>query len=229
MIRLTTLAAAGPFALSASAYAAPELVRVRGTIESATDTSVTVKTRDGKTQEIALASDTAFVDVVKSSLDNVGEGKFIGTATKGDNPPTALEVVIFPEAMKGTGEGHYPWDEIADTTAAGGSGSMTKSAMTNGTVKTPKSGGAMTKSSMTNATVKAESASGGGKTIEVTYDGGQSKTVMVPPTAPIVAFEKADKSILKKGAPVFSVTAKSGESLGAKLVAVGKDGVVPPM
>jgi len=227
MFRLTTLAAVGLVSLSAAAYAAPELVRVRGTIESATDTAVTVKTSDGKTQAIQLASGTAFVNVVKSSLDKVDEGKFIGTATKGENPPTALEVVIFPEEMKGTGEGHYAWDEIADTTA--GSGTMAKSSMTNGTVKTPAAGGMKTKSSMTNGTVKTGSSASGGKTIEVTYDGGQSKTVLVPPSAPIVAFEKADKSILMKGAPLFAVTAKDGDALSGKLVAVGKDGVVPPM
>ncbi len=228
MLRLTALAAAGLFALSTSAFAAPELVRVRGTLEQMTVTSITVKMKDGKTQEIALKPDTAFVSVVKSSLDNVGDGKFIGTATKGDNPPTALEVVIFPEEMKGTGEGNYAWDEITDTTASGGS-SMTKSSMTNGTVKKPMAGGAMTKSSMTNGTVKSGEDKGGGKTIDVTYDGGQSKTVLVPPSAPIVAFEKSDKSILVKGAPVFSVAAKDGDALTGKLVAIGKDGVVPPM
>ena len=82
------------------------LVRVRGVIENATDTSVTVKTSDGTMQQVMLKPDTAFVNVIKSSLDKVGENKFIGTATKGDNPPTALEVVIFPDDMKGTGEGH---------------------------------------------------------------------------------------------------------------------------
>ncbi|MFC3695813.1 metal ABC transporter permease, partial [Chenggangzhangella methanolivorans] len=105
MIRVSILAAAGLLAFTAAGQAAPELVRVRGTVESATDSSITVKTKDGGTQQIALKPETAFLNVVKSSLDQVGDGKFIGTATKGDNPPVALEVVIFPEAMRGTGEG----------------------------------------------------------------------------------------------------------------------------
>lgn len=228
MIRLPIFAAAGLLALTAAAQAAPELVRVRGTVESSTDSSITVKTKDGAMQKIAIKPETAFLNVVKSSLDEVGDGKFIGTATKDGDPPVALEVVIFPEAMRGTGEGHYAWDEIADTTAAGGK-SMTKSAKTNGSVKTPKKAGPTTKSSMTNGAVKTSEAAGGGKTIDVTYDNGQSKTIMVPPTAPIVAFEKADKAILVKGAPVFSITTRDGEALTAKAVAVGKDGVVPPM
>lgn len=220
------LALAVALALSAGIAQAAELVRVRGVIENVTDTSVTVKTKDGKTQQLALKPDTAFVSVVKSSLDKIGEHKFIGTATKGDNPPTALEVVIFPDDMKGTGEGHYPWDEIADTTAGATNKILTPSAMTNGTVQPEKP---TTTTSMTNATVKSGSATGEGKTIDVTYNDGQSKTILVPPTAPIVAFEKADKSILAIGAPLFAVTAPEGEAYNGKLVAVGKDGVVPPM
>lgn len=228
MLRIATTAVVSLLAFTAAAGAAPELVRVRGTIESATDASVTVRTHDGKMQDVAISADTAFVNVVKSSLDEVGEGKFIGTATKGDNPMTALEVVIFPDSMKGAAEGHYAWDEINDTTASSG-GSMAKTSMTNGTAKPVTSGGGMTKSSMTNGTVKAGKDAGGSKSIEVTYDGGQSKIVQVPASAPIVAFEKADKSIVTKGAPVFIVSARDGDTLGGKLVAVGKDGVVPPM
>ena len=220
------LAIAVALALSTGMAQAAELVRVRGVIENVTDTSVTVKTSDGKTQQVTLKPDTAFVNVVKSSLDKVGEHKFIGTATKGDNPPTALEVVIFPDDMKGTGEGHYPWDEIADTTAGATNKVLTPSAMTNGTVQPEKPA---TTTSMTNATVKSGEVTGEGKTIDVTYSDGQSKTILVPPTAPIVAFEKSDKSILVKGAPLFAITAPDGQVFNGKLVAVGKDGVVPPM
>jgi hypothetical protein len=245
MIRVTSLAAASLFALSTAAFAAPQLERVRGTVESMTDTSITVKTNDGKTQEVKLDPKTAFVWVEKSSLENIKDGKFIGTATKGENPPTALELVIFPDSMKGTAEGHYAWDSIPDQTAGGepvkkssmtngtvksttGGGAMTKSAMTNGTVKSA-SGGAMTKSAMTNGTVKSGSSSGGGKMIDVTYDNGQSLKIEVPPSAPIVEFEKADKSIVTKGSHIFTVTAKDGSTLTSKLVAIGKDGLTPPM
>ena len=245
MIRVTSLAAASLFALSTAAFAAPQLERVRGTVESMTDSSITVKTNDGKTQEVKLDPKTAFVWVEKSSLENIKDGKFIGTATKGENPPKALELVIFPDSMKGTAEGHYAWDSIPDQTAGGeavkkssmtngtvksttGGSAMTKSAMTNGTVKTA-SGGAMTKNSMTNGTVKSGSSSGGGKMIDVTYDNGQSLKIEVPPSAPIVEFEKADKSIVTKGSHIFTVTAKDGSTLTSKLVAIGKDGLTPPM
>jgi hypothetical protein len=222
MIRLTTFAAVSVLALSASAaLAAPQLQRVRGTIESATDTMVTVKTSDGKTQTVALAPDSKFASVVTSSLSDVGDGKFIGTATKGE-PPVAIEVVIFPDSMKGTGEGHYDWDSITDTT--GGSAPV-KSSMTNGTVKAKP----LTKSAMTNGTIKTGSAMGTGKKITVTYDNGKSLDIAVPATAPIVAFEPADKSILKPGAHLFAVAVVDGDKLDGKLITVGKDGVTPPM
>ena len=245
MIRVTTLAAVSFVALSTAAFAAPQLERVRGTVESMTDSSITIMTRDGKTQEIKLDPKTAFVWVEKSSIDNIKDGKFIGTATKGDNPPKAIELVIFPESMKGTAEGHYAWDSIPDQTAGGdtlkkgsmtngtvksSSGGMAKSAMTNGTVKSASGGGAMmSKGSMTNGTVKSDKAAGGGKMIDVGYDNGQSLKIEIPPEAPIVEFEKADKSIVSKGAHIFAVTAKDGSTLDSKLVAIGKDGLTPPM
>ena len=143
----TSLAVVSLLAMSAAASAAPQLERVRGTVVSSTDTSVVVKEADGSTKTVTLSPTTKFVYVEKSSLDNVTDGKFIGTATKGE-PPVALEVVIFPASMKGTGEGHYDWDEIHDTTA--GTKGLTKSAMTNGTIKSASGAGTMTKSSMTN-------------------------------------------------------------------------------
>ena len=230
MIRLTKLATASfttaaLVACSVSAYAAPHIERIRGTIESATADSIVVKTNDGKSKTIMLDPSTKYTTVVKSSLSEVGDGKFIGTATKGDNPPTALEVVIFPDAMKGTGEGHYDWDAITDTTA--GSKAPVKSSMTNGTIKTTSA--PMTKSSMTNGTIKSGSTMGGTKKITVTYDNGKSIDITVPPSAPIVAFEVADKSVVRVGAKIFAPSAVDGDKLVAKIVAVGKDGVTPPM
>ena len=222
MVR-TTLAAASILALTVAASAAPTLQRVRGTIESSDNGTLTVKTADGKSQAVTLAPDTKFTSVVKASLDDVKDGVFIGTATKGE-PPVALEVVLFPDSMRGTGEGHYDWDMITDTTEGG---KAVKSSMTNGTIKATAK--PMTKSAMTNGTVKSGSAAGGAKKLTVTYDNGKSLDVTVPPTAPIVAFQPADKAVMKPGASVFVVSMVDGAKLNAKMVAVGKDGVTPPM
>jgi len=230
----TALAVAALTTLAGAAQAA-ELQRVRGTIEKSDAGTVTIKTTDG-TSETVQVGGAKFAWVVKSSLDQIKEGTFIGTATKGENPMTALEVVLFPESMRGTAEGHYGWDAIPDHTA-GGSGPVVKSSMTNGTVKASGAGASAggapkVKSSMTNATVassNAGSGSGGERTLTVTYDKDGSKTIVVPPKAPIVAFDPADKSILTPGAKIFVVAAKDGAKLEGKLVAVGKDGLTPPM
>ena len=223
MKRLIAAAAVGLGALTTSALAAPQPERIRGTIVGATDTTLTIKLRDGKTQDVAIAPTTKFASVVKSSLSDVGDGKFIGTATKGE-PPVALEVVIFPDSMKGTGEGHYDWDTIPDTT---GGNAPVKSSMTNGTIKA--SAKPLTKSSMTNGTVAAGSAAGAGKSITVTYGDGKSLAISVPPSAPIVAFAPGDKSVMVPGAAVFANSLADGGKVTARFIAVGKDGVVPPM
>ncbi len=225
MIRLTSFAAASILALTAAAAAAPTVQRMRGTIESAANGTLTITTTDGKTAALAVGADTKYAAVINSSLDQVKDGVFIGTATKGENPPTALEVVLFPDSMRGTGEGHYDWDAIPDTTAGG---AAVKSAMTNGTVKASATR-PLTKSAMTNGTVKSGTASGGSKTLTVTYEGGKSLQILVPPSAPVVMLEPADMSALKPGAKVFVIAAADGSKLDATRVMVGKDGVTPPM
>ena len=221
MTRLPFLALAGLLTLGI-ADAAPQVERLRGTIEAVAPGSITLKTIDGVSETIALGGDTKFVSVVKASLDDVKEGTFIGTATKGENPRTAIEVLLFPEAMRGTGEGHYGWDTIPDTTAGG---TRVKSAMTNGTVKADAP---RVKSAMTNGTVSNSAASGGARTLTVTYKDG-AQTVVVPPEAPVVTFEPADTAVLKPGAKAFVTAARDGTALSARRVAVGKDGLTPPM
>ena len=227
---LAGLAVAGLVSLTAVAQAAaPE--RLRGTIEAVEPSAITLKTADGRTERVALADDAKVSWVIPASLDQIKEGTFIGTATKGENPMTALEVVLFPEAMRGTGEGQYPWDEIADTTAAGGA--KVKSAMTNGTVKAETTGSTAhpkVKSAMTNGTVKADAGGKDGtKTLTVNYGGGQSSTILVPPSAPVVTFEPAGRTALSKGAKVFVVATRNEGGFTATRVAVGKDGLTPPM
>lgn len=210
---------------SAAAMAAtPE--RVRGTVQSVTADSVTVHTSD-KNVTVGLTPKTHYLKVVASSLSKVDKDSFIGTATKEvGGKMVALEVVIFPPAMKGAGEGHYGWDRIHDTTVNGGG--ATSSTMTNGTVSAVQPAGAMTNSTMTNGTVSASDSKGGAKQITVTYKGGE-KSVLVPPTAPIVGFEPNTKSDVMEGKVVFISARNDDGKLTANAVAVGTPGVPPPM
>ncbi|MDH2309841.1 metal ABC transporter permease [Methylobacterium brachiatum] len=226
MARLPTLALASLLTLGAAAQAAAPPERLRGTIEAVESGGFTLKTLDGKSERVTLAPDAKVSWVVPAQLDHIKDGVFIGTATKGE-PPVALEVVLFPESMRGTGEGHYDWDVIPDHTG----GTAVKSTMTNGTVKAaaPASDAPRVKSAMTNGTVKA-SGTGAERTLTVDYGKGQSMTILVPPQAPVVTFEPADAAAISAGAKAFVVAARGEDgTITARRVAVGKDGLTPPM
>jgi hypothetical protein len=215
-------------ALSTAAFAAPTHERVRGTVTSIDATTLVVHTATGDVS-VALTPKTHFLQVEKASLSNIEAGSYIGTATKSVGPlMVALEVVIFPPAMKGTGDGHYAWDKIKDTTLGGGSD--TGSSMTNGSVSTmaPVPSAATTNSSMTNGSVAAVASQGGAQKLTVTYKGGQ-QTIIVPPTAPIVTFKPGMMSDVTTGATVFVNASKDGDTVSANAVAVGVDGATPPM
>jgi hypothetical protein len=109
------LAAAFALALApALAQNTPQVARVRATIEtvSADGASLTVRTRAGETGMVRLTPKTLLVLVVPAALADVKPGAFIGVAAlPGENGELkAMEVHIFPEAMRGTGEGFRPFD-----------------------------------------------------------------------------------------------------------------------
>lgn len=209
--------------------AANSTVRVRGTVQSVTDGSMTVQTYDGRTVAVPMAATTRFVWVVSSSLSTLRDGDFVGTATTG--PKTALralELVIFPESMRGTGEGHYPWD-VPGVVASRGGGTVESSAMTNGTVESQNAmtnGTVQAQSAMTNGTVAGNEASSGGRSLTIAYEGGTAN-VTIPEGTPIVRFEPTERPSLAVGQKVYAVIPKGTTSAG--FVAMGKDGVTPPM
>jgi hypothetical protein len=134
--------------------------------------------------------------------------------------------VIFPPSMRGTGEGHYAWDKIRDTTLSGGA--QTSSSMTNGAVSAVSTSVPNVNSTMTNGDVAAAKSQGGVTHLVVTYKGGL-EDVLVPPTAPIVTFRPGTKAEVAKGNAVFIKATQTGSGLEANAVAVGVDGVKPPM
>ena len=113
---LATLLAA-PIAQAQQA-AAPAPVRVRGTIDTLTDDAITIVKKDGTKQVVALPPKYSVNALVKAQLSDIKQGVFIGTTARPskDGSLHATEVHIFPEAMRGAGEGHYPWDTDADAT-----------------------------------------------------------------------------------------------------------------
>jgi hypothetical protein len=125
MIAKHTLIALAVTVVAAGASAqAPQTVRLRGTIEKVDGNALVAKSDKGDELKINLADKTQVVDVLKASMADIKEGAFIGSGAmpQPDGSQKAIEVHIFPEAMRGTGEGFRPWDGAPNST------------MTNGTV-----------------------------------------------------------------------------------------------
>jgi hypothetical protein len=96
-------------ALPASAQ---ETLRIRGTIESVDGAAYVVKNRDGAQVKLTVTDPQLYVAIVKSTMADIKPGQFVGATgtTQPDGSQKAIEVHIFPESMRGTGEGHYDWD-----------------------------------------------------------------------------------------------------------------------
>ena len=99
-------------AILASSAWAQDTVRVRGTIERVDGPVYVVKARDGSEVKVTLADKALVVAIVKATLADIKPGTFVGVTgmPQTDGSQKAVEVHIFPEAMRGTGEGHYAWD-----------------------------------------------------------------------------------------------------------------------
>ena len=112
--------------LGAAALAAPALtlaqqpqrIRVRGTLESVSPTQLVVRQRNGERVELAVAPDMSVTEVYPVTLADVKHGSFIGVGgmPQQDGSQRAIAVMLFPEAMRGTGEGHYPFDFLPNST-----------------------------------------------------------------------------------------------------------------
>jgi len=199
----TVAVVAGTLAMMVASIAtaqAPNLVRVRGTIERLDGSIYVIKARDGAELKLTLADKPQIAGVVRASLSDIKQGSFVGVTAmpQADGSLRALEVHIFPESMRGTGEGHYPWDLQPQST-------------------------------MTNANVEQVVTAVDGRTLTLKYKDGEKK-IFVPADAPIVTYAPGDKSDLKPGAKVFIIAAKQADgTLEGRAWRVGRDGMTPPM
>jgi len=99
-------------ATSAAVLAQTPPTRIRGTLEQVDGNLLTIKARSGEVMKVKVPDDVLIIGLTKASMADIGNGKFIGTTTVGqkDGALVAEEVHIFPENMRGTGEGHRDWD-----------------------------------------------------------------------------------------------------------------------
>lgn len=87
-------------------------VNIRGKVEKLDGQTLLVKSRDGQELQVTLAPGFGVLGIVKAKFADIKQGDFIGVAAapQKDGKLHAQEVLIFPEAARGTGEGSYPWD-----------------------------------------------------------------------------------------------------------------------
>jgi hypothetical protein len=200
-MRKMILSAAFAFAATAALAQAPDMVRVRGTIQSVDGSMLDVKARDGADMKIKLADNAQVRTVVGKTIADVKQGLFVGITAmpQPDGTQKAVEIHIFPEAARGTGEGHRPWDLMPGST-------------------------------MTNANVDSEVAVTDGKKLVLKYKDGD-KTFIVPDNVKVVMFAPGATADIKPGAKIFIVGAKKlpDGTLEAPAITVGANGVDPPM
>jgi hypothetical protein len=100
------------FTIAAAALAQSPPTRIRGTITAIDGKTATIATREGSSVKVNLADNWAVMLVSPVPASEIKENSFVGIASmKGpDGTLNALEVLVFPEAARGSNEGHYPWD-----------------------------------------------------------------------------------------------------------------------
>src|SRR5579863_373082 len=203
MLRNLLFMAALLIGAAAHAQTTPQTTSVvRGTIEAVSPDGalLSVRTRAGRPASVRLGANVSVSLVVPAPLSDLKPGAYIGVAAAPapDGVLQALEVHVFPEALRGAGEGFRPFD-----LAPG-------SSMTNGALAT-----------------RVEGVSG--QMLTVTYNGG-SQTIRIEPNTPIVTFAPGARADLKVGAAIVARGSKAEDgAVEVARVAVGKDGLVPPM
>lgn len=177
--------------------------RLRGTIDALNGNTLSITTREGEKIDVQLAENFRVNTPKPLTLDAIQDNSFIGAAAmEEDGKLVALEVLVFPEAARGAGEGHYPWDLEPGSN------------MTNATVGgvTPDANGMVL--------------------VHVSYKDGDAtgeKDILVPADIPVWTFEPGTAADLVAGKYVFIGSRKLDDgTYTAGSVIVEKDGVKPP-
>ena len=165
-----------------------------------------IKDRSGEVVTMVRPADLRVMEVLPFKLSEIKPNSFVGAGARPqpDGSQRAVQVLVFPESMRGTGEGFHAWDVVPNGT------------MTNATVSTLEG---------------APASVHGGKKLVLKYTGGE-QTVIVAPGTPVVTLKPAlddQAALLVPGAQVVvSAQVKDGQPT-ASSVLVGRNGFMPPM
>jgi hypothetical protein len=198
------------FVSVATAAPAAESYGMRGTLVGVEDKILTLMNDDEETFEVALAEDTEMFAVTAAKFSDIETGQFVGiTSIESGGQRVALEVHIFAEDLRGTGEGHYPWDLVKDPNM------------------------------MTNATVaEIEEVNPAERQLRLTYKEGEGEsatageqTIVVPDFVDVVFLQKSkDPDLIAPDRRAFLLVQDSEQGPPTAIaVAVGLEGVTPPM
>jgi hypothetical protein len=200
MNRAIRLVLAGVIIAASCSAATAQTMRISGTIEKADGNVLSLKSSAGAEVKLTLTENAMIIAVVKGSMADIKEGTFLGSAAmpQPDGSQKALEVHIFPEQMRGTGEGHRPYAPVPNST------------MTNGAAS--------------GATVAGVD----GSTMVVKYKDGEKKIVVPPnaPILRYEIGNRGDLKAGARFT-VLAATKKPDGTLEANRINVGRDGVVP--
>jgi len=202
---ITFISLIGVVQLQAALGQAPQgkPVTIRGKISAVEKQALKVTTSAGEVS-VKLPDDVRIGGVETAQFSDIAAGKYVGTTAvkQADGSLKALEVHIFPESSRGTGEGHRPWDLQPGST------------MTNANVEKVEQ-------------VAVEKIQG--QLLTLKYKDGEQK-IFIPPGTPIVRNVPGDRSLLKPGTGVY-IPAIRGEdgTLTATRVTAGVGGIMPPM
>ncbi|HVV63112.1 MAG TPA: hypothetical protein VHD14_15310 [Pseudolabrys sp.] len=194
-------AAAVAVLFAATAAFAQQPGRIRGEIEKADGSTLSVKTRDGTMMTVKIADDARVSALNKASLADIKKDSFIGIAgmPQPDGSIEAFSIHLFLPAQRGVvPDRHGPWDARPGST-------------------------------MTNAYVESSVAEKDGEVLMVKYKDGEKKIIVTPRTV-IAAAAPGNKSELKAGASIiiFGWEKQADGSVLAKTLYVGRD-VKPAM
>lgn len=178
-------------------------VTIRGKITAVEGQSLKVATAAGEVL-VRITPDIRIGGVAAAQLSDISAGSYVGTTAvkQSDDSLKALEVHIFPETSRGTGEGHRPWDLQPGST------------MTNANVEKVEQ-------------VAVEKVQG--QMLTLKYKDGEQR-VFIPPGTPIVKNVPADRSLLRVGTGVYIPAERSEDgTITATRITVGVGGIMPPM
>jgi hypothetical protein len=187
--------------LYAIAQQPPTPSRVRGTIEAVDGDVLAVKSRSGEDVKLHMTGDMRVVGITRISMSDIKVGSFIGTTTVPgpDGGQNAVEVHVFPEDMRGTGEGSRPYDLRPNST------------MTNATVAAQTVAG------------------NDGHTLMIKYKDGEKKVEVSPDTPVVTYVPADKSDLKPGAKVIAFMKKLPDGSFETNRVSVGRDGLTPPM